>query len=109
MLSALALLACDELDDRVFHRTPGEKLYRKLCADCHGIDGRGNTPKGIGNAFCDLTDNSWKTSGDTGTMALVIRQGEFGEMPAHPELTDQQVKQIVDHILKLRGESRGPS
>jgi hypothetical protein len=30
----------------------------------------------------------------------------FGEMPAHDELTDEQVRQIVDHILKLRGENR---
>ena len=101
----LSLTACDSLEDRFVHRTPGEKLYRKLCTDCHGVDGRGNTPKGAGNPYCDLTDNNWKFGGDEGSIAMTIRQGEFGEMPAHPELTNEQVRQLVDHILKLRRQA----
>ncbi|MEO8502736.1 MAG: c-type cytochrome [Acidobacteriota bacterium] len=105
LVSVLCLTACDSLEDRFVNRPPGEKLYRRLCTDCHGVDGRGNTPKGIGNAFCDLTDGNWKFGGDEGSIAMIIRQGEFGEMPAHPELTNEQVRQLVDHILKLRRQA----
>ena len=103
---ALLLTACDSVEDIFVKRPPGEKLYRKLCADCHGLDGAGNTPRGMGNPNNDLTDAGWKYGGDAGSMENIIRQGVFGEMPAHDELTDEQVKQIVDHVLKLRGEAR---
>ena len=105
LVMVLSLTGCDALEDRFVHRSPGEKLYRKLCTDCHGADGRGNTPKGIGNAYCDLTDSNWKFGGDEGSMSMTIRQGEFAEMPAHPELTNEQVRQLVDHILKLRQQA----
>ena len=38
----------------------------------------------------------------------VVRDGVFAEMPAHPELTPLEVRQIVDHVLKLQGTSRRP-
>jgi cytochrome c oxidase cbb3-type subunit 3 len=103
---ALLLAACDSMEDYFVKRTPGEKLYRKLCAECHGLDGAGNTPRGMGNPNNDLIDEFWKYGGDAGSMENIIRQGVFGEMPAHDELTDQEVRQIVDHVLKLRGETR---
>jgi cytochrome c oxidase cbb3-type subunit 3 len=104
--AALLVTACDSVEDYFVKRPPGEKLYRKLCADCHGLDGAGNTPRGMGNPNNDLTDGAWKYGGDAGSMESIIRQGVFGEMPAHDELTDEQVRQIVDHVLKLRGETR---
>jgi mono/diheme cytochrome c family protein len=103
---ALVFTACDSVEDFIVKRPPGERMYRKLCADCHGIDGAGNTPRGMGNPNNDLTDAAWKYGGDAGSIEAIIRTGVFGEMPAHDELTDEQVRQIVDHVLKLRGESR---
>ena len=106
LVGTMGLVACDSLEDLLVKRPPGEKLYRKLCADCHGLDGAGNTPRGMGNPNNDLTDGAWKYGSDPGSWETIVRQGVFGEMPAHDELTDDQVRQIVDHILKLRGENR---
>ena len=106
LAGAVVLTACDSVEDIFVKRAPGEKLYRKLCADCHGLDGAGNTPRGMGNPNNDLTDPFWKYGGDAGSIENIIRTGVFGEMPAHDELTDEQVRQVVDYVLKLRGESR---
>ena len=89
------------------HYSPEETLWRKHCADCHGIDASGNTPRYMGNQWADLLDNSWKSgSGDEYSIAAVIREGVFGEMPANTQLSDQEVSQIVDWLFHLRGEGR---
>jgi len=106
LAGAVVLTACDSVEDIFVKRTPGEKLYRKLCADCHGLDGAGNTPRGMGNPNNDLIDGNWKYGGDAGSIENIIRTGVFAEMPAHEELTDAEVRQVVDYVLKLRGESR---
>jgi mono/diheme cytochrome c family protein len=109
LLVLVAASRCEVFEEKVLHRGPGERLYLKLCGDCHGENGQGNMPQTIGNPDADLTLETLKYGTDPGSMAGVIRQGVFGSMPAHPELTDAQVQMLVDHILKLRKESRGPS
>ncbi len=85
---------------------PGERLWRKLCADCHGIDGAGNTVGYMGNPYADLLDNDWKHGGgDRYSVESVIRQGIFGEMPANDQLTAEQMTQLLDYFYKLRGET----
>lgn len=107
--SAVAALAfgCDQLQNEFLPGSPGEKLYRKHCAECHGVDGAGNTPRYMGNPDADLTDDSWQHGGgDPDSIAAVVHDGIFGKMPAHPELSPEEVRLIVDHVLKLRGETR---
>lgn len=96
--------ACDQL---LTKRSPGEKLYRNLCAECHGLDGRGNTPRYMGNPAADLTDDSWRhASSDPRAIEEVIRSGIFTKMPANRDLNDEQLRQIADWVLTLRGERR---
>jgi mono/diheme cytochrome c family protein len=99
--SSLALAACDTLFPK---RSEGEKLWRDRCAQCHGIDGKGNTPQYMGNYNADLTDNHWSHGAEPGSWGVVIRQGVFGDMPANPDLSRQQVQALVDYIRVLRGE-----
>ena len=106
-LVLLALMACDFVEEKVMRRTKGEILFNRLCSECHGENGRGNTPREIGNAAADLTDDAVKHGSDDVSMAMVIRQGVFGEMPAHPELRDEQVRMLIEHIHRLQRESRG--
>ncbi|MDP9121344.1 MAG: c-type cytochrome [Acidobacteriota bacterium] len=99
--ASLALGACDIIR----HQSEGEKLYRKNCADCHGIDGAGNTVQGMGNPWADLIDNSWKNGGDDASLASSINDGAFGQMPAFKDkLTPEQVRAIIYHLRVLRGE-----
>lgn len=100
---ALALSGCDEVFP---HRSEGEKLYRKLCTECHGVDAAGNTPRYMGNAWADLRDDLWRNGGDPVSMEYTVRNGIFGQMPANPELTRDEIRAIVDHVRVLRGEKR---
>jgi cbb3-type cytochrome c oxidase subunit III len=91
--------------DFLTHRTEGEKLYREHCADCHGMDGSGNTAQSMGNNYANLLDNEWKFGGDDSSIKNVIRDGSFGLMPAYRDkLTEAQIQSILRHIRTLRGE-----
>lgn len=99
--SCLALAACDFAAGR----SPGERLWRKHCADCHGLDARGNTPRYMGEAYADLRDDGWRTGGDRYSIEMVIREGAFGKMPANPKLSKEEIKLIIDYLYQLRHET----
>lgn len=60
----------------------GSEHFRRICAACHGLDGRGNTLLGAPN----LTDGTWLYGGDRATIAETIAGGRSGQMPAHAAL-----------------------
>lgn len=99
---ATLLAGCEDL----LVRDPGEKLWRKHCADCHGLDGAGNTVRAMGEPYADLRDNSWRNGvSDKYSLEMAIREGVFAKMPANDKLTDEEVKLVLRHLYKLRGES----
>jgi len=98
-----SLGGCSELFPK---RTPGEKLYRKHCADCHGADGSGHTVQSMGDPNANLLDNRWRHAGDASSMETVIREGLVFEHPTFDKLDHEEIRQIVDHVLSLRGERR---
>jgi len=100
MLSMLSLAGCDALKPRPL----GEKIWRSRCADCHGVDGSGNTPRFMGNPWADLRDNSWKHGGDRSTVENLVREGIFGKMPAVDNLTAEEMRALLDYFYQLRGE-----
>jgi mono/diheme cytochrome c family protein len=105
---SLALAGCDVIFP---HRTEGEKLWRKHCAECHGLDGAGNTPGYMGNSYADLKDDHWKTGGASQTsFDRLVRAGVFGKMPAYSseQLSRQQLREIYEHLRVLRGEKQPP-
>jgi cbb3-type cytochrome c oxidase subunit III len=107
VIAAGPLAGCEKLFP---HRTQGEELYREHCADCHGLDGRGNTVRDMGQAFADLTDDNWKNGGDDTSIGNSIREGSFGLMPAFQEkLDDQQIQALVGYIRVLRQRSGAAS
>jgi cbb3-type cytochrome c oxidase subunit III len=97
--------------DRLFpHRSPGEELYLRHCADCHGVDGRGNTAREMGQPYADLTDDAWKFGGDDGSIANAIRDGSFGLMPGFgDQLKEAQVQELVAWLKVLRRRATGGS
>lgn len=103
LLPALALAAsgCGLLEPK----DPGERVYRRHCASCHGLDGRGNTARYMSEEWADLTDDSWRNYGDDGTLETVIREGVFGKMPARNDLTRDEMRALLGYLRKLRGET----
>jgi mono/diheme cytochrome c family protein len=103
-LSAVVTLsACEQLFP---HRSEGEKLFRKHCAECHGLDGAGNTPGYMGDSYADLRDDLWRTGGDSDSMQSVVRDGVFAKMPKFDQLSAKEVRQVVDYVRVLRGEKK---
>jgi cytochrome c oxidase cbb3-type subunit 3 len=101
-LLLLAAVGCEELFP---HRSEGERLYREHCAECHGLNGAGDTPGYMGNAYADLTDDHWKHGGDPAAMQGVVQSGIFGQMPKFDQLSAKEVRAVVDHVRVLRGET----
>ncbi len=102
-LAALISSGCSEL---LPQRSAGEKLYRKHCIDCHGIDGGGQTIRSMGEPFANLLDDSWRHAGDAAGIENVINQGMVFDHPTFDKLEPSQTKQIATYILQLRGERR---
>jgi mono/diheme cytochrome c family protein len=108
VLAAVAYYGSDLLDT-VLKRSPGEKVWRKHCAECHGVDGAGNTPGYMGETYADLRDDLWRAGGNDGAFESVITSGVFGKMPP-TQLTPGELRAVVAYIHELRGErTRGTS
>jgi quinoprotein glucose dehydrogenase len=80
----------DPPDDPKAPKTPGQKVFEAVCAACHGNNrlGIGVTPplRGVRHR---LTDQD------------IIRQIRTGKnaMPANPQLSDADVKALVDYLM----------
>jgi cytochrome c553 len=99
-LAGVLLGSCSKLFP---HRAPGEQLYVDHCADCHGLDGRGNTAREMGQPYADLTDDVWKFGGDDTSIANAIREGSLSLMPGfQQQLNDQQIQELVAYVRVLR-------
>jgi cytochrome c oxidase cbb3-type subunit III len=111
-LAAIVLVAAATLStgcEKIFpHRSQGESLFVDNCADCHGVDGRGNTVRSMGQAYADLTDDTWKNGGDDSSVGTSIREGSFGLMPGFQEkLNDQEIQALVAYIRVLHKRATG--
>ena len=84
---------------------PGERIYNRQCASCHGLDGRGNTARYMSEEWADLTDDSWRNYGDDGSIETVIREGVFGKMPARNNLSSEEMRALLTYLRRLRGET----
>jgi mono/diheme cytochrome c family protein len=87
-------------------RSLGEQLWRQRCAECHGLDGAGNTPRYMGDPWADLLDDNWKYGGDASSIEIVVREGVFARMPANDDLTAEEMRELIDWLYFLRGETR---
>lgn len=103
MLAALALVlvACGDQDSG--DRPPGETLYQRACATCHGADGSGRMP-----GFPPLQGSEWLAMGPD-AVALVVIHGLKGEievagrtyrgyMPPMSQLDDAEVAAVLNYI-----------
>lgn len=70
----------------------GARLYELNCSACHGLNGEGGVGVPLAlPAFLNAVDDDF--------LFTTIREGRPGRvMPAHPSLSDAQVKAIVDHL-----------
>lgn len=75
-------------------------IFEEQCASCHGSDGRGNQELGAPN----LTDAIWLYGGERADLALTLRHGRGGVMPAWEErLSPEQITALAVYVHALGG------
>ena len=92
VLVAFVAASCGESTEGKY----GADLFEAGCARCHGGSGEGGRGPAIGmpesNAALVLTDDQIRG---------VIRVGP-GRMPAWPDLSDDQVESLVEHLRLIQ-------
>lgn len=74
----------------------GKQMYGKLCAACHGENGKGTVGP-------DLTASTYKYGKARLDIAKSISEGRPGGMPAfNAQATPEQVESMVEFILTLK-------
>lgn len=99
LIPLTGLVACDAMAPG---RSPGEKLYRKHCANCHGVDGKGQTVRFMGNTWANIVDDHWRYGGDRASLEHTLRTEVVFQHPSFDELSATDFKDIVKHVVKLR-------
>ena len=86
----------------------GGKLYQARCAPCHGPDGKAATPtaQALTPKPRDHTDGAYMNQLSNEQLVKVIKNGgpAVGKsqiMPAHADLNDQQIEDIVTFVRTL--------
>lgn len=88
------------------HAQSAKDTYAKLCESCHGANGKGDGPVGklINPHPTDFAVSLKGKSDDW--IAKAIKGGgpavgESDVMPAYGDLSDQQIRELVDYIKKF--------
>ena len=85
--------------------TAGAAAYKKYCAFCHGVAGKGDGPLAPkGTAPADLTDAKWDRGGTDGEIHAVIMEGagpKFDMKGFKGKIPDQDVWHIVNFLRSL--------
>jgi cbb3-type cytochrome c oxidase subunit III len=81
----------------------GKALYRRHCASCHGVGGKGDGGQALsGGEPSDLTDDVWDFGSTDGEIFVVIRDGLSADMLAYKDkLKDEQMWQVVVYLRSL--------
>ena len=84
----------------------GQRLFANNCAVCHGSAAGGQV------GFPNLTDNDWLYGGTPEAILQSIAHGRMGNMPAKgvmPNMTSEQVDQVVNYVLSFSGREKDPA
>ncbi len=80
------------------------QIYRDLCSDCHGSDGRGTDYRDSGIAIPDFSSKVWVQSTSSSQLKLAILLGKGEEMPPFEnEIPSQEAMELVLLIRRLAG------
>ncbi len=81
-----------------------ETIWRKNCATCHGLAGKGDGPQGPMVGAKDLTSDEFLNAVSDDAIVESIKKGK-NRMPAFPDLPEPVLKGLVKRI---RGKGAAP-
>lgn len=95
LAAALAVAACGPIPQAAAGEASTAALYRKMCARCHGDDGRGVTTRSRAEAP-DLSSEMWQDSRTDGQILASLLNGLGTDMPAFDDrLSHAQANDLV--------------
>lgn len=78
---------------------PGQALYERDCAMCHGMDGEAAR---IGRGAVDLNDPDWQKRTSVEQIVEVVAEGR-GQMPAWKNrLSEEEIRAVADYVRTLK-------
>ena len=82
----------------------GGKLYGRLCATCHGADG-----KGVAGMILpqNLSSGVWQQTRSDADIRLVLEKGK-GQMPAFGYLSMSDTRDVIRYVRTLRAAPANP-
>lgn len=87
------------------------EVYERRCAVCHGATGRGDGVAALNMQPPprDLTDAAWQERTTDQQLRDVISgggtsRGLSSNMPAHPDLSESDVRLLLDYVRRVRHE-----
>ena len=83
-----------------------KETFEKVCANCHGIDGKGDTKMGKKLEIKDFTDAKYQDSFKDDKAITVIKEGfkdgDKIKMKAYDELSADEIKALVAYIRAFK-------
>ena len=81
----------------------GRRTYRRMCALCHGPEGKGDGGgAGGGGVPADLTAAKWRYGGTDGELFAVIHDGTSADMQGYAEqLAETDIWNLINYIRTL--------
>ena len=83
----------------------GKKLYGQLCSSCHGADGKG---AGTMMMVQDLGSGVWQQTRTDAEIRMILEQGK-GQMPAFPNLSSGDTRDVIRYVRTLRRVPKSPT
>jgi mono/diheme cytochrome c family protein len=84
----------------------GRVIFQKKCARCHNSNGDGKTTVAGRFPYANLVDGVWRSDGSAEAIERQIRRGRDPMPSFQNKLTDEQIRQTVEHVLELTGGRR---
>ena len=84
--------------------------YEKLCAKCHGSDGKGDTKMGKKGGVKDLSDAKIQDSFKDEEAFKAVKEGKKEKdtdktlMKPFPDLSDDEIKALVAYVRTLKAK-----
>ena len=84
-------------------KDPGERVWKRKCAACHGSDGAGRTRFAENRPFADLTDGKWRHGPGREPIRKLVAAGDPRSTmpPFEGTLSPAEIDAVVGHVLKL--------
>jgi cytochrome c oxidase cbb3-type subunit 3 len=84
----------------------GKDKFKKVCAACHGADGKGNQAIGAPN----LSDKIWLHGYGEEAIIAMVNKGKLNVMPAqNARLSEDQIKVVASYVWSLSHASQTAS